>query len=52
VPARDIPELVGQWRAGRLPVELLHTGTLPLDAVNAAFDALADGQVVRQLIVP
>ncbi len=52
VPARDIPELIANWRAGRLPVELLHTGTLPLDSVNEAFDALADGQVVRQLIVP
>ncbi len=52
VPQRDIPALIELWRAGRLPVERLHTGTLPLDEVNEAFDALAGAQVIRQLIVP
>ena len=52
VPQRDIPLLVGLWQAGRLPVERLHAGTLPLDGLNEALDALADGGVVRQIIVP
>ncbi len=49
-PQRDIPLLLGMWRAGRLPIEKLHTGTLPLSRINEAFDALADATVVRQLI--
>ncbi|HWN21719.1 MAG TPA: hypothetical protein VNP93_07075, partial [Gaiellaceae bacterium] len=52
VPQRDIPLLVGLWQAGRLPVERLQAGTLPLDGLNEALDALADGVVVRQIIVP
>jgi alcohol dehydrogenase len=50
-PQRDIPLLLELWRAGRLPVERLQTGRLPLDAINEALDALAAGEVVRQLIV-
>lgn len=52
VPQRDIPRLVALWRAGRLPVERLHTGTLPLSDVNEAMDALAGGAVIRQILDP
>jgi alcohol dehydrogenase len=52
VPQRDVPRLVELWRAGRLPVERLRAGRLPLSAVNEAMDALADGAVVRQILVP
>jgi alcohol dehydrogenase len=52
VPQRDIPLLVGLWQAGRLPVERLQAGTLPLERLNEALDALADGLVVRQIVVP
>jgi Zn-dependent alcohol dehydrogenase len=52
VPQRDIPLLVSLWLAGRLPVERLHAGTLPLEGLNEALDALADGEVVRQIVVP
>ncbi len=51
-PQQDIPRLLRLWRAGRLPVERLHTGTLPLRQINEAFDRLATGEVVRQLIRP
>lgn len=51
-PQRDIPRLIELWRAGRLPVERLRSGTLGLDDVNAAMEALADGSAVRQLLVP
>ena len=52
VPQRDIPLLVSLWQAGRLPVEQLRAGTIGLDDLNAALDALADGEVVRQIVVP
>ena len=52
VPQRDIPRFVSLWRAGRLPVEKLRTATLPLEDVNEAMDALASGEVVRQILRP
>jgi alcohol dehydrogenase len=52
VPQRDIPLLVRLWQTGRLPVERLMAGTLPLERLNEALDALADGGVVRQIVVP
>ncbi|WP_333610752.1 zinc-binding dehydrogenase, partial [Brevundimonas bullata] len=50
VPVRDIPRYVALFRQGRLPVDRLLSSTLALDDINAAFDALADGQAVRQVI--
>jgi alcohol dehydrogenase len=47
VPRRDIPRYVDLWRRGRLPVERLVTNTIGLDELNAGFDALAAGEVVR-----
>jgi alcohol dehydrogenase len=52
VPQRDIPLYISLWQAGRLPVERLQAGTLPLDGLNQALDALADGEVVRQIVLP
>ncbi len=52
VPQRDIPLYVSLWQAGRLPVERLQAGTLPLEGLNEALDALADGAVVRQIVLP
>jgi Zn-dependent alcohol dehydrogenase len=49
VARRDIPRYVALWRAGRLPVERLVTGTMALDGLNAGFDRLANGEAVRQL---
>jgi len=51
VPERDIPRYLALWRAGLLPVELLHTDTRPLADINEGLDALADGRVVRRLFV-
>lgn len=50
VPARDIPTYIELWRAGLLPIELLHSDTVTLDEVNEALDALEDGRVVRRVI--
>jgi len=49
VPDRDIPTYLDMWRAGTLPVELLHTDTRPLSDLNESLDALAEGRVVRRL---
>jgi Zn-dependent alcohol dehydrogenase len=52
VPARDIPRYVALWRAGRLPVEKLLTSVSPLSDINSLLDTLADGQAIRQVMVP
>ena len=50
VPRRDLPRFIALYRAGRLPVDRLLSGTLGLDEINQGFDALAQGQAVRQLL--
>jgi len=52
VPRRDIPRLIGLYRAGRLPIDALRSSTISLADVNAGFDALAGGEVVRQILLP
>jgi len=52
VPQRDIPRYIEWFQAGRLPVDKLLHGTMPLDAINAGFDALAAGEALRQTVVP
>ncbi|WP_026326016.1 alcohol dehydrogenase catalytic domain-containing protein [Sphingomonas sp. Mn802worker] len=52
IPARDIPRYIAMWRAGRLPVEKLLTSISPLSQINTLLDGLADGQAIRQVIVP
>lgn len=52
VPQRDIPRLLALWQAGRLLVDRLHSVTLDLNEANAALDALADGEVIRQALRP
>lgn len=51
VPARDLPRFIALYQAGRLPVDRLLTHTLKLDEVNEAFDRLAKGEAVRQVIL-
>ncbi|MFC9621325.1 zinc-binding dehydrogenase [Streptomyces sp. NPDC056930] len=50
VPRRDIPRFLDLWRAGLMPVEQMHTGTLPLADINAAMEELASGRAIRQVI--
>ncbi len=52
VPPRDIPRYVGLFQNGRLPVDRLLSETLHFDEVNEAFDRLADGKSVRQILLP
>jgi Zn-dependent alcohol dehydrogenase len=51
VPSRDLPRYIALYRAGRLPVDRLLTHTLRLDEINAAFDRLAAGAAVRQVVL-
>lgn len=50
VPTRDVPRFLELYLAGRLPVDALVSERIELASVNAAFDALRDGAVVRQLL--
>lgn len=50
VPSRDIPRYVALYRQGRLPVDRLMSGTIPLDDINVGFDRLHAGDVVRLVV--
>jgi alcohol dehydrogenase len=50
VPRRDIPRYLDLWRAGLMPVEQLHTGTVALADLNDAMESLASGEAIRQVI--
>jgi len=50
VPSRDIPRYIEWYRAGRLPVDRLLSERLRLDDINAAFDRLAAGESIRQVV--
>lgn len=50
VPRRDIPRFLALYQAGLLPVDLLLTRTIALEQINEAFDALAKGEAVRQVV--
>jgi alcohol dehydrogenase len=50
VPERDIPQYIDWYRSGRLPVDQLLSERIRLDEINAAFDRLAAGASIRQVI--
>jgi alcohol dehydrogenase len=50
VPARDIPRYIEWYRAGKLPVDRLLSERIRLDDINGAFDRLAAGASIRQVI--
>jgi alcohol dehydrogenase len=50
VPRRDVPRFIAMFRAGLLPVDRLLSRTISLDDINPAFDALARGEVLRQVV--
>ncbi len=50
-PERDIPRFIEWFQGGRLPVDRLLSARLALEDINQAFDTLADGLAVRQVIV-
>lgn len=50
VPQRDIPRYIELFQRGKLPVDALISKTVALEDINQAFDALAKGEVIRQII--
>ena len=52
VPLRDVPRYIDLYRKGKLPVDRLMSDRIGFEDLNAAFDRLADGHTVRQILVP
>lgn len=52
VPVRDVPRYARMVRDGRLPVARIADRRVGLGDLNAAFDALAEGRTMRQILVP
>jgi len=52
VPLRDVPRYIALYRQGRLPVDRLLSQRVRFDELNGAFDRLASGHTVRQVLVP
>ncbi|BCT75209.1 alcohol dehydrogenase [Sinomonas cyclohexanicum] len=50
VPKRDVPAFEKLWREGRLPLERLVSRTIALEEINEGMDALASGEVIRQVV--
>lgn len=52
VPLRDVPRYIGLYQQGRLPVDRLLSERVGFGGLNEAFDRLASGHTVRQVLVP
>ncbi len=50
VPSRDIPRYIDWYRAGKLPVNRLLSERIRLEQINGAFDRLAAGASIRQVV--
>jgi alcohol dehydrogenase len=50
VPERDVPAFLALYKQGRLPIDRLKSGLIPLDEINEGFDRLADATAVRQIL--
>src|SRR5690349_6674189 len=51
LPSRDFPMLIDLHLQGRLPLDKFVTETISLDDVEAAFDAMHRGDVLRSVVV-
>jgi len=50
VPARDIPRFIALYQRGKLPVDRLLSEIVSIDQLNEAFDRLAEGKSIRQVM--
>jgi alcohol dehydrogenase len=50
VPSRDIPRFVRLYQRGLLPIDRLLSEMMPLEAINAGFDRLNHGELLRGVI--
>jgi S-(hydroxymethyl)mycothiol dehydrogenase len=51
LPSRDFPMLVDLYRQGRFPLAGFVTETIGIDDVDAAFDKMRAGDVLRSVVV-
>ncbi len=51
LPSRDFPMLVDLYRQGRFPLEAFVSETIGIDDVDAAFDKMRAGEVLRSVVV-
>ncbi|MGW5923863.1 S-(hydroxymethyl)mycothiol dehydrogenase [Nocardia fluminea] len=51
LPERDFPMLVDLYRQGRLPLDRFVTERIGIDGVEQAFTAMAEGLVLRSVVV-
>jgi Zn-dependent alcohol dehydrogenase len=51
-PLVDLPRILGLYRAGRLPLDVLLGERYPLDGVDDAYRALRTGSTGRAVVVP
>jgi len=51
VPVRDVARYIALYKQGRLPINRLISGRLKLEDINSAFDRLAEGKAVRQVVM-
>ena len=52
MPVRYVPRYARIVRDGRLPVARIADRRVGLGDLNAAFDTLAEGRTMRQILVP
>jgi S-(hydroxymethyl)mycothiol dehydrogenase len=51
LPTRDFPTLIALFRQGRLPLDRFVSETIGLDGVEAAFERMEHGDVLRSVVV-
>ena len=51
LPSRDFPMLIDLYLQGRLPLDDFVSETIALDAVEAAFEKMERGEVLRSVVV-
>jgi S-(hydroxymethyl)mycothiol dehydrogenase len=51
LPSRDFPMLVDLYQQGRLDLDAFVTEEIPLDGVEAAFDRMHQGAVLRSVVI-
>ena len=50
--AEDVPRLLGHYRSGDLELDALVSSTHPLEDIDAAFDEVRRGEVIRTVVLP
>ena len=51
LPSRDFPMLIDQFLAGRLPLDKFVSETITVDDVEAAFEKMHSGAVLRSVVL-